>query len=263
MDIAKRNDELVLIGIDCSTSPRKVGLAMGQLRGGELSIDAIAPTMGKLAEIEATIQGWLGPRTLLAIDAPLGWPATMADALHSHVAGALLGSIETASNLMFRRETDRVIQARLGQTPLDVGADRIARTAHSALAMLDRLRSATERPIELAWRPGDVPESSAIEVYPAATLRARGWPYRGYKCREAKCRAVRETIYARLAGELSICAAAKGPMLESDHVLDAGLCVLAGADFARGRGIRPENEALARREGWIWVRPPEQATAGG
>src|SRR5437016_7332440 len=41
---------------------------------------------------------------------------------------------------MFRRVTDDVIYERLGKRPLDVGADRIARTAHAALRFLEELR---------------------------------------------------------------------------------------------------------------------------
>jgi len=49
--------------------------------------------------------------------------------------------IETPSNAMFRRTTDLFIQTTLKKTPLDVGADRIARTAYATVAVLGNLRA--------------------------------------------------------------------------------------------------------------------------
>ncbi len=48
-------------------------------------------------------------------------------------------------------------------------------------------------------------------------------------------------------------------MRESDNVLDAVVCVLAAADFVNNRAISPEEAGidpeLAKKEGWIWVKP--------
>jgi len=54
---------------------------------------------------------------------------------------------------------------------------------------------------------------AAIEVYPAATLRAHGAAERGYTQPGSEAR-------------------------------------------SRGEATAPDDEALARREGWIWVRAP-------
>jgi hypothetical protein len=43
-------------------------------------------------------------------------------------------------------------------------------------------------------------------------------------------------------------------MEEDDDVLDAVLCVLAGADFLSGQAYAPGDMPLARKEGWIWVK---------
>ncbi len=252
---------ITIIGIDCATAAGNTGLARGHLEGGELTVDAVPERTTKMAALEETIRGWIAPRTLLAVDAPLGWPAAMADALGEHRAGLPLGSAESDANRLFRRATDRRVKAEIDQSPLEVGADRIARTAHTALAMLARLRRRTGLDLPLAWTPGELQgERSVIEVYPAATLRARGWPHKGYKspskAKADACRRVRETICERLAGEATFSAAARRAMLASDHFLDAALCVLAGADFMRGEVIRPNAGDLPRREGWIWVRPP-------
>src|SRR5204862_1418897 len=73
---------------------------------------------------------------VLAIDAPLGWPVALARTLFTHRAGERLSS---PANDMFRCTTDSFIQRELSKTPLDVGADRIARTAHAALRFLEDL----------------------------------------------------------------------------------------------------------------------------
>jgi hypothetical protein len=115
---------------------------------------------------------------LIAIDAPLGWPKQLAETLINHRAGM---PIETPANAMFRRTADVFIQQKLKKTPLDVGADRIARTAYAALAILGTLRVELGMPIPLAWAQADVSRVAAIEVYPAATLVAhRIWSI-GYK----------------------------------------------------------------------------------
>jgi hypothetical protein len=43
--------------------------------------------------------------------------------------------IETPANAMFRRTRDVFIPQKLKKTPLDVGANRIARSAYAALAV--------------------------------------------------------------------------------------------------------------------------------
>jgi hypothetical protein len=48
-------------------------------------------------------------------------------------------------------------------------------------------------------------------------------------------------------------------LFENDvDILDAVLCVLAGVDFLKGEVLFPKDMALARKEGWIWVRDPAQ-----
>jgi hypothetical protein len=98
--------------------------------------------------------------------------------LGKHNAG---DEISTAANAMFRRHTDRFVQERIGNIPLDVGADRIARTAHAALAFLGEWRRRLCHDIPLAWSPEQCDSISAIEVYPAATLLARTINASGYK----------------------------------------------------------------------------------
>ena len=169
-----------IIGIDCATDDTKVGVAWAlRTSQGVRVMDACVCTraqsaLDRVAKCASEAEG----QVLIAIDAPLGWPRPMGDALVGHRAGA---EVLVSPNDLFRRATDRYIQRRLGKTPLDVGADRIARTAHAALRLLGGLRARLPHEIPLAWMspPGEM--VSAIEVYPAATLLSHGIRAKGYK----------------------------------------------------------------------------------
>ena len=154
---------------------------------------------------------------------------------------------------MFRRQTDRTVHAALGKLPLDVGADRIARTAVAALRLLDELRSRTGHEIPLAWK-SELVEPAAIEVYPAGTLVALGLRSSGYKepGQTERRREILEILSKRIEGPLE-----RGLLLQNADVLDATLCVVAALDFLSGAVIPPEEPEVARREGWIWVRRPD------
>jgi predicted RNase H-like nuclease len=250
---------LRIIGIDCATVAQKVGLALCLVDDGRPRIDQLL--VGKSwPAIDAKVAQWAMQPTLLAVDAPLGWPAPMADSLQHHQAGA---ELSYPSNTLFRRNTDDVVAAHLGKRPLDVGADRIARTAHTALSLLARLRETTGEPIPLAWHPGFVESTAAIEVYPAGTLAARNLPHSGYKTSTDDSSALRQQLVEAIQQQVSVDQDAAALMAQSDHALDAVLCTVAGLDFLSADVLRPNDLDLAKREGWIWVTktrarcPPE------
>ena len=239
-----------LIGIDCATQPARVGLARATLGGGKLRIDAVM-LGSELTSIPATIASWFTESTLLALDAPLGWPAPLAEAIATHSAGAPL---RQPRELLFNRHTDRLIHQRIGKKPLDVGADRIARTAHAALTLLAQLGKLNGSSIPLAWIPGADP-LAAIETYPAATFLKRGCSLRGYKRNDKLGRAAKQAIVDAIDSEASL-GVDRDVLLANDDALDAVGCVLAGADFLRGQALGPEPNtiATAKREGWIWLQ---------
>lgn len=244
-----------IVGVDIATQPKNVGLGLGTLSGGELRVESVTARESWNA-IDAEVGEWLrssGGAVLLALDAPLGWPSELASALRGHRAGA---SVQPAANAMFRRRTDDVVAAALGKRPLDVGADRIARTAHAALEFLTRMRRVHGREVPLAWQPGEAEGVSAIEVYPAGTLASRGYPSTGYKGTAVVAVEARAAIIERLRSEMGIPDDAAAWMRSSDHLLDAALCCLGAADFMRQEVIAPEDLPRARQEGWIWVSPP-------
>lgn len=239
-----------LIGVDCATQPKKTGLARGWWDGACCIVEDVQLGSAETPPA-AVISGWMQERpfpTLLAIDAPLGWPLPLSDALHTHRAG---DPLPLTPNALFRRETDVVIKRELGKQPLDVGADRIARTAHVALRLLQTVRDHTEAAVPLAWEPGSPVQSAAIEVYPAGTLIAHGIASRGYKKPDAVEK--RASILAHLPEYLTP-PQDTSVLLATDDALDALLCVLAGIDFLRGEVIRPTPTPRIHREGWIWVK---------
>ena len=146
---------------------------------------------------------------------------------------------------------DDAYVAKVGKLPLDVGADRIARTAHAALSLLENTRSYIGETVPLAWSPDFSASCGVIEVYPAGTLAAYGQIARGYKGLDGQ--AIRLNMVDWLASRME-CTADRTLMAANPDVLDAALCVLAGVDFLRGDVYFPDNDATAQKEGWIWVR---------
>lgn len=241
-----------IIGIDWATDPAKVGLALGAFSPEQTVLTKVQTgnTIRRPLEI---ISNWLQGRkqsALLAIDAPLGWPAPLGDLLAQHTAGTVL---EAPAHQLFRRFTDHFVREKIGKQSLDVGADRIARTAHSALDLLGRLRERLGHEISLGWDPS-IRGIKAIEVYPAATLAVYGISARGYKTSTgAKARKhVWEQVARHFEGKPEI----PGIQKSSDS-LDAVICLLAAKDFLTGRAMPPPADTPVKREGWMWVRDPD------
>ncbi|MEM7114784.1 MAG: DUF429 domain-containing protein [Chloroflexota bacterium] len=242
---------VTIIGVDCATQPKNVGLARGIYTNATLRVDKIAVNQ----PLVETIATWLptdDSRTLLALDAPLGWPLALSTALATHQAGERLTD---APNQLFRRETDRFVKTVVGKQSLDVGADRIARTAHATLTLLAALSQELERLIPLAWEPTALASLSAIEVYPAATLKVlfgdeRVLSYKG-KGRENGRLAILEHLQTELTLPTN-----HDLLRTNDDALDAVIAVLAGVDFLQGKAMPPTDIEIAKKEGWMWIRQP-------
>lgn len=243
-----------IIGIDAATEAKKLGLACGRVDGGHLIVDKVV-LGSEVKSVTATIASWITDDTLIAVDAPLGWPTALGQTLQEHRAGA---AIEAEANELFRRETDRFVKDILGRQPLDVGADRIARTARAALQLLSELRQAIQLDIPLAWTPR-AEGVACIEVYPVATLRARGVNPRGYKGRKDNTTVHRRRVIAAVTDEFHL-GIDDARLVDSDDRLDAVLCVLAGADFLRSQCRAPDDRQreLAEIESWIWFKDPRR-----
>lgn len=245
-----------IVGVDCATKDEKVGLAFGRYIHGTLKIESAALGSPKSPAIQ-TISNWLQPENrpaLLAIDAPLGWPANLAPTLTDHRAG---NPIQRNPDDLFHRETDSYITKNLGKRPLEIGADRIARTAHAALKMLGSLRFSLMEEIPLAWAVTDIKAMSAIEVYPAATLVAHGLPSSGYK--ERLQIEKRRQILRGFAGKMDILPDLVSDLESKSDILDAAVCLLAAKDFLDGQAAAPPPDirTVAEMEGWIWAAPKQ------
>lgn len=226
-----------IVGLDAATTPRKTGLAWGRAVGDGVALEGALLPRSTEELIQRLVELLDGP-ALLAIDAPLGWPQAAGRALAAHRAGEVL---QAEKDPFFRRLTDDDVAARFKKRPLEVGANFIARTAFVTLEVLARVRAS--RPLPLAWAPGP----GVIEVYPAATLRALQVEHRGYK----QDRSIRERLLQTLPVR-----DADATVLDTDHVFDAMLCVLAGAHFLAGRCPPAPDTERVRTEGWIWVAEP-------
>src|SRR6266542_3673270 len=237
-----------VVGLDCATDDERIGLALGEHDAGVMRVTHVT-ACSRERTAAATVAKWLSGSKcgLLAIVAPLGWPAGLRTALETHKAG---DAIAVESHLMFRRQTDLFVQAHIGKTPLDVGADRIARTAHAALRILGKLRTELELQIPLCWNSEDVRSVEVIEVYPAATLSARSIRSSGYKKPEQSL--ARQEIAAALDVVLTL-DVTSADITATGDTLDSVVCLLAAKDFLDGRAVPPENRVLASLEGWIWV----------
>ena len=244
--------EWTIVGVDCATQRQKIGIARGLLcHDGRLSVSQVTP--GSAGDSPAiAIARWIDgcEHFVIAMDAPLGWPARLAEALSGHCAGR---PISGEADQLFHRATDEFVRDELKKRPLEIGADRIARTAKSALSLLQEVREKSNLPIPLVWTPGE--ESGAIEVYPAATLKSRNVCTTGYKKPAAEEK--RKRVFERLREEIDAGAIPSEEVKEitkKGDLLDGVVCLLAGADFLRGEAVPPEDIANAKREGWIWFR---------
>ncbi len=243
--------DVTIVGIDCATEAKKVGLAKGVLVDGRLEIVDLR-CGGNRFKLLDTVFDWIQNerRVLLALDAPLGWPFPLRSVLATHEAGLPIGD---DADLLFRREIDRVITQHWRRRPLDVGADRIARTAHSALKLLAELAVLVGEALPLAWESAYPGRLSAIEVYPAATLSGRR--IRCSKYKELKDREARKEMIDELFAHVVFSVETR-ILVDDADVLDAAVCAIAGADFMCGQALQPSDQVLARNEGWIWAKLP-------
>ncbi len=234
----------------------KVGIACGSFDGKRTKISI--PNLDKSKSIAQTISEWIfdDEKVLIAIDAPLGWPEKLGKTLIDHYAGKSLNIDDP--NELFRRTTDKCVKQKIGKQPLDVGADRIARTAHIALKIIEELRKQKKlKEIPLAWKNELESRISLIEVYPGATLKAHGITSTNYKEKEQT--ELRKKIIKQILNSksLEITCDLKN-IEENDDLLDSVICVWAAHDFLIDDVIKPEDIKIdleiARKEGWIWVK---------
>lgn len=170
-----------IIGIDCAADPKNIAVASAVQVGSRLAVDDLLfgkPTDGTRTErlerlaTDIAAQASSEVPTLLAFDAPLGWPVAMREALAEGVAGSAAGVPEDA-RCMFRRRTDRFVARKTRKIPQSVGASLVATLTHTALRLIRMIgEKCQEGDISMASAPLDRHDSfrkdvHLIEVYPA------------------------------------------------------------------------------------------------
>lgn len=244
-----------IIGIDCSTQPARTGLVFARYHKRKIElvsninagdIDDYSPLPDhRWYPLVKQCQDWIGEddRVLFCMDSPLGWPDAMRQVLSGHSAGELLG-IEAKD--LFNRTTDLFIDETIQKRPLEIGANLIARTAVAALELLTTLRVMLRMELPLLWQQGPIEKSGVIEVYPVATIvgRVGAGTKLNFKTKSDILLPILEMDFGLESIDLLAGS--------DDHLLDAAMCVLAGADFIEKRCHQPPDEEKIRREGWIW-----------
>jgi predicted nuclease with RNAse H fold len=184
------------------------------------------------------------------VDCPLGWPDRFVEFVAAHRAGRVDVPRDTPGRDWRRdlalRVTDQVTRELTGLIPLSVSADRIGHAAMRCAALLARLAD-RGRPVERDGR------GVVVEVYPAASLKAWGLPYRGYK-RARHRRALGDLLDGlRAAAPWLDLGAAEPICRSSDDATDAVIAALTARAAALGRVTTPapEHRAAAASEGWI------------
>lgn len=241
--------DIKIIGIDCATDVTKTGLSVGRYINGVVEL-LFSTTGTKDQSVAKTVNSWIEDkdRVLIAMDAPLGWPEQMGKVLKKHQAGETM-NIKPSD--LFQRETDRFVRKQTGKKPLEVGADRIARTAHAALKILHELSQLQKEPIQMAWLNQNITGMQVIEVYPAATLEVYGIQSKGYKKKQQLEQ--RRQMIQKLKKHL-VLHDGLDLLVENADALDSVVCLLSARDFLAGEVYEPKNPSLAKKEGWIWVK---------
>src|SRR5688572_6119877 len=110
--------EIQIIGIDCATDPTNVGIATGHIEADTVQIET-ARCCERLENVAKLVAGMIKRPTILALDAPLGWPTLLGETLAKHNAGEPL---PRDAHTLFRRDTDRYVKQIVKKQSLDVGA---------------------------------------------------------------------------------------------------------------------------------------------
>ncbi|MBV9486027.1 MAG: DUF429 domain-containing protein [Frankiaceae bacterium] len=238
---------MITVGVDLAAEPANTAVAILAWQPSSCVVtDLFCPAED--ADIIDAAKG----ATKVGIDAPLGWPVPFVEFLVQHQGGVVVppdaGGEKAWRHHLATRLTDRVVHEDFGVVPMSVAADRIARPAMRAAALLSRLAT-DDVPLD---RSG---AGQVVEAYPAAALKQWGLPHRGYKGKDTV--AVRRELLAALAAatpwlELG---AVQGRCGESDHCLDAVIAGLVARAAALGLTHEPDGtqQELGRSEGWIAV----------
>ena len=264
---------LTTLGIDLAAQPANTAACLIEwgLSGAEVRWLGRGAECGDDALVEAMVRADEG-----AIDAPFGWPKLFVELLPEDRATRrwpwaprLDGGRLYYDGLRYRetdREVNRLLLAErdVSLWPLSVSSDAIAVVAWRCAHLMHRHAEQLGHEVD---RLGN--NVGVFEAYPAAALTSWGLPHRGYKPRGAANRAAAELVRleilrgiergARGRINLEPTPWARQQLVASDHALDAFMSALVARAAAQRNTNRPrpEQQKLARSEGWVHVPRPE------
>lgn len=236
---------MLTVGLDLAAEAGNTALARLEWEDAGCSVRGI-----ELACEDEMIVDALLAADKAGVDCPLGWPVPFVEFVAAHRSGNVDVPVGTRGrdwrrNLALRL-TDRVVHERTGLTPLSVSADRIGHAAMRCAALLSRL-AREGRPVD---RCGT---GVVVEVYPAASLRLWGLPYRGYK-RPHDLAALGRLVDGLLAAAPWLDLGSYEPLCRRSHdATDAVIAALTARAALRGLTTTPGADQIetARSEGWI------------
>ncbi len=229
------------VGVDFAAKAKDTWEAVGtETSKGRLKITEIRGNISDEDLVEIAGAG----HQVIAIDAPFGWPDGFVSFVETYHMGRTPAPVQQVA---FRfRTTDKGVHDRFHKWPLSVSTDRLGIVAHRLISLLSRL---TDCDIPPFWKNGRT--TTIIEVYPAATLLARGLSPKGYKA-EAK---VRRCLLRELdAAGLEIPLDLAERCIATDDALDAAVCAWTSYLYYLGETVGPPaGDMLVRHEGWIFA----------
>src|SRR6266700_3428480 len=225
---------MLTVGVDLAAEPERSAVAWIEWALGRAVIRDVIWGADDGLILDAIAQA-----DKAAIDCPLGWPDAFVAFVAAHQAGQVIAPEGVAGRDWRRslamRVTDLAVAKEAKLTPLSVSADRIGH-------VVDRSGSGV-----------------VVEVYPAASLKIWGLPYRGYK------RPGGTQDLGRLVDRLLVAA----PWLEfgepemlcrrSHDATDAVVAALTARAASQNLTLRPrtqEEVSAASTEGWIAIPAP-------
>ena len=273
-----------IVGVDFSghRDDRNTWVALGRLDSdGALRLDSVQPARrADLHDLLTTIP----TPAVVALDFPFGVPARFAaDLSPKRPLRAMPDLWRTVSGMSaddFLAARDRFVAdngelKRSGDTrhfpesysPLHRVNPNMLPMTYEGIRLLYRWREDHPQrwhvpPLEPPPRPADT--VTLLELMPGAFLKAVGLPYKGYK-KGRRASELREKIIGTLADASGV----PLPSLDSlrmgchanDDFLDSVVAAAGAACWAQGsdrfRHPQPDELALARLEGWIYVPYPD------
>jgi predicted nuclease with RNAse H fold len=235
--------QVMIAGIDLAAEPKSTALALVDFSAGAAKLETLVLGIADPQLVERTKDA-----TKIGIDCAFGWPVEFYEFLGRHMdpkqpQTASDGAIDWRRSLAYR-ETDRQVKQVIGRWPLSVSTDRLGLTAMRNAGLLARLQEsgvATDRS----------GEGTAVEVYPAATLRLWSFDTTNYRKSEEQ----RQKLIQQLKLKASWLDVSKHQdlMNSSTDAFDAVIAALAARAVALGLYLKPLKNQLAKAkvEGWI------------